>query len=78
MPYAGDEWTMPGALLQRHELGEIDRRRAVVERMAEREVLERRALRRRDDAAFALVALEAGVDQILGENEVDVALLTSA
>ena len=57
-----------GALLERHELAEIDGRRAIVERMPEREVLERRALRRRDDVAFALVALEAGVDQILGED----------
>ena len=63
------------ALLQRHELGEVDRRCAIVtrflERMPELEMFERRSFSSPNDPACAFVTLEARVHQVFGQHEID-------
>ena len=57
------------ALLERHVLAEINGRQAIVERMAETDPLELRSLAGGERPAGELVAREAGVAQIVGEDQ---------
>src|SRR3989475_8712175 len=59
----------PGAAVERHVFAEVDRRLALVERMAETDVLERLALARGERLSGQLVALEAGFLQLGGEDQ---------
>src|SRR5271169_5268982 len=58
-----------GALLQGDKLTQVHRRDAIVERMLERQPLERRALGARNHRALEPKAREAAFDQIGGEQK---------
>ena len=59
-----------GALLQRDEVAEVDRRRAVVERMAERQPFQLRSLCGGDRFSVESVTLQAALDEVYGEHQV--------
>lgn len=62
-----------GAGIEGHVVGQVDRRQALVERMAEVDQFQRLALGGGDHLALALVARQAGLDQGLGQHQVTIA-----
>src|SRR5690606_5117437 len=50
-----------------HVLGQVDRREALVERVAEADIFQRAAFATGDDVALQAIALQAGLDQLFSQ-----------